>query len=275
MQLGVFSKVFERETLEQVLDAVKIYGFSTMQFNFACAGLASLPDKIPAGLPMQIREACKARGLSIAAVSGTYNMIHPDPKERDEGLKHLEAIAAVCYEMCTDVITICTGSRDMQNMWRYHPDNNTPAAWRDLTKHLEQALSIAETYNLILGVEPEINNVINSAAKARQLLDEMQSKHLGIVLDPANLYGPGDVPDTKGILQEAFDVLGGDIILAHAKDVKASGEFKPAGQGDVDYRLYIYLLKQAKFDGALITHGQSEIQTPEVVDFLEELVIGG
>lgn len=272
IELGAFAKTFERPTLESVLDAVKNYGFSTMQFNFDCAGLASMPDDIPVGLPEGIRQACLERELSIAALSGTYNMIHPEVQQRLIGLERLGVLASICKTMGTSVITICTGSRDTQNMWRHHPENNSAQAWQDLVEHLQKALELAETFNITLGIEPEINNVVNSAAKAKKLLDELASKHVGIVLDAANLYHVGDLPDTKGILQEAFDLLGDRIIMAHAKDVKINGEIVAAGQGDLDYSLYIKLLKQAGFSGALIVHGQSEAETTDVMRFLEKHV---
>lgn len=269
MELGVFSKTFERDSLEKVLDAVKHYGFSTMQFNWSCAGLPPMPDKIPTEVVERIQEACETRALTIAAVSGTYNMIHPDQHEREKGLKRLEVMASVCKDIGTSVITLCTGSRSIESMWKHHSDNNTLEAWKDLVEQLEQAVTIAEKYKVVLGIEPEISNVINSAVKARQLLDDFQSKHLGIIMDAANIYHPGELPDTQGVLQKAFDLLGADIVMAHAKDVKANGEFTAAGQGDVDYPLYFKLLKDVGFEGVLIVHGQSEAETPDVVKFLK------
>jgi sugar phosphate isomerase/epimerase len=73
MKLGVFAKIFSRDTLEQVLEAVRYYGFSSLQFNMACAGLPSLPAAIPEGLASSIAIAQAKRGLNMAAVSGTYN----------------------------------------------------------------------------------------------------------------------------------------------------------------------------------------------------------
>ncbi|MCL7455522.1 MAG: sugar phosphate isomerase/epimerase, partial [Anaerolineae bacterium] len=77
MQLGIFTKVFERPTLELVLDAVAAHGLRQVQFNMSCAGLPSMPDVIPPGLPERIRYEMAARGMTMAAVSGTFNMIHP------------------------------------------------------------------------------------------------------------------------------------------------------------------------------------------------------
>jgi sugar phosphate isomerase/epimerase len=56
----------------------------------------------------------------------------------------------------TDVVTVCTGSRDPESMWRKHPDNDTPEAWADLLVQIERAVQLAEEYGVTLGVEPEI-----------------------------------------------------------------------------------------------------------------------
>ena len=48
------------------------------------------------------------------------------------------------------------------------------------------------------------------------------------------------------------------------KDISFKGntEFVAAGQGDLDFRLYIDLLKKTGYEGALIMHGLSEEQIP-------------
>ena len=44
MKLGIFTKTFQRSSLEAKLDAVTAYGMTEVQFNLSCAGLPSLPD---------------------------------------------------------------------------------------------------------------------------------------------------------------------------------------------------------------------------------------
>src|SRR5439155_2089738 len=188
-------------------------------FNFACAGLPAMPDYIEPAVVQRIHRAARAHALSIAAVSGTFNMIHPDPRQRREGLCRLRELAAVCAPLGTSVITLCTGTRDPDDLWRHHPDNARPEAWVDLIGAMSQAASIAEEFNLTLGIEPEVNNVVDSARQARRLLDEMKSPRLQIVIDPANLLRPGDLPRQRDIFDEAFDLLGQSFVLAHAKEL--------------------------------------------------------
>lgn len=128
MELGIFAKTFTRPTLEALLEAIKGYGFTCVQFNMACVGLPTLPDQIDPALVEGIRQALESRGLRMAALSGTFNMIDPDPRQRQANLRRLRVLAAACKGLGTEVITLCTGTRDPHDMWRYHPDNGSPAA---------------------------------------------------------------------------------------------------------------------------------------------------
>jgi sugar phosphate isomerase/epimerase len=78
MRLGIFAKTFSRPDLASTLDAVVASGLDTMQFNLALTGGPSMPDAIPVALAADIREQTQRGALRMAAVSGTYNMAHPD-----------------------------------------------------------------------------------------------------------------------------------------------------------------------------------------------------
>ncbi len=64
--------------------------------------------------------------------------------------------------------------------------------------------------------------------------------------------------------------LGDDIVLAHAKDLDHDGAagHLPAGHGLLDYDLYLKLLHDVGFSGALILHGLAVDQVDECVAFL-------
>lgn len=270
MNVGIFAKTFVRPSLAATLDAVQAHGLDCVQFNLACAGLPSMPDALSDEVIEDIRQQMAARGMSMAALSGTFNMIHPDPAQRQAGLRRLAVMAAACGRLGTSLITLCTGSRDAQNMWNRHPDNDLPDAWRDLLACLAPALEIAEAHNLTLAFEPEVANVIDTAAKGRRLLDEVRSPRLKVVLDAANLFRAGDLARQPAVLQEAFDQLGGEIVIAHAKDLAHDGEagHQAAGTGVLDYDRYLSLLRGSGYDGALILHSLEEDQVDLAVAFL-------
>lgn len=275
MKLGIFAKTFEGTQPGPVLKAVAGAGFVCAQYNMACSGLASMPDAIDEGQARAIAGAAHKAGIEIAAVSGTYNMIHPDRAVREAGHRRLAVLAQRSHAMSTRLITLCTGTRDPFDQWKEHPDNGTPEAWRDLLEAMETAIGIAERYDVDLGIEPELANVINSAQKARRLIDEMQSRRIRIVLDPANLFETATLDEQRTTISAAIDLLADRIVMAHAKDRNPDGSFATAGKGVLDYSHYLGCLKAIGFTGSLITHGLAAKEAEDVSRFLSEKLEAG
>ena len=261
-------------TLESTLDAIAAHALGAVQFDLSCAGMPSMPDAIDLASADRISAALAARGIAMAAVSGTFNMIHPDPAVRDDGLRRLDVLAAACARLGAQVITLCSGTRDTTSMWRRHPDNDTPEAWRDLLDMMGRATRIAENRNVTLAFEPEVNNAADSAQKARALIDEIGSPRLKVVMDGANIFHTGELPRMREILNEAFELLGDHIALAHAKDLDHDGDagHLPAGHGLLDYTLYTKLLKQSSYAGPLVLHGLRPDQIDGCAAFLLTLI---
>jgi sugar phosphate isomerase/epimerase len=274
MQLGIFAKTFPGADPDEVLASVAATGFSATQYNMACSGLSSMPDAISTDALAAIHSAAKRRGVEIVALSGTYNMIHPDPAVRALGHKRLEVLGAAAHSLPTRLITLCTGTRDAQDQWRGHPDNETPEAWADLLASMEIAVGVADRYDVDLGVEPELANVINSAVKARRLIDQIGSTRLKIVLDPANLFETASLEEQRDIVSSAIDLLADHIVMGHAKDRTATGEFTTAGKGVLDYSWYLQRLKEIGFSGPLVTHGLAANEAAGVADFLRRTLAG-
>ena len=140
-----------------------------------------------------------------------------------------------------------------------------------------EALQIAEQHGITLGIEPEVNNVVDSARKARRLLDEMKSPRLKIIMDAANLFHADELPRMREILDDAFALLGRDIVLAHAKELGTDGHAGdlPLGQGALDWNYYLTQLRQANFTGPLIMHGFDERDTAGSVSYLRRMMETG
>ncbi len=270
MQIGVLLGTFPGPTLEARLDAVKSCGLACVQLSLDCAGVAAMPDEIAPELASRARREAAARGIAIASVQGTFNMSHPDAEHRRTGLQRLRVLAAACRELGTSAIHLCTGTRDRGDMWRRHPDNGSPEAWRDLTACMREAVEIAKQAGVILAFEPEVNNVVDSAEKARKLLDAIGSQHLKVTIDAANLFHAGELARMGEVLDRAFALLGKDIALAHAKDLDRDGDagHLPAGHGRLDYDCYLALLHGCGYRGPLLLHGLSAAQVPGCAAFL-------
>ena len=138
--MGIFTKTFVRPVLEEVLDAVTRYGLEAVQLNLDAADGADMPSTLPASATRRIRRAMENRGLEVAALSGTFNMIHPDQKQRREGMRRLGLVTAACGPIGTNLVTLCTGTCDPDYQWRRHPDNDTAVAWKAMLQSMEEAV---------------------------------------------------------------------------------------------------------------------------------------
>ena len=269
MKIGIFAKTFSRPAIEDLFEAIAGYEIYCAQFNLSCVGLETLPTSVPDALARSVIDAAEHAKVELSAMSGTFNMAYPDPAVRREDLTKFEVLCGITARLRIPVITLCTGTRDPVNMWKWHSDNDSKEAWADMVRSIESALTAAEKNNLVLAFEPESENVVNSATRARDLLNELQNPRLRIVIDPANLIGPER--DQKEILDESFALLADAIVMAHAKD--RTTDFKPcaAGKGILDFDYYLRQLRQSGFAGPLIMHGLEEEEVPFSRDFLLKL----
>ncbi|TKB31389.1 MAG: sugar phosphate isomerase/epimerase, partial [Mesorhizobium sp.] len=142
-------------------------------------------DAVPDDAVRAIAAASDASGVALVALSGTYNMAHPDNAVRDDGLRRLKVVIEAAAKLSTPLVTLCTGTRNRDDQWAHHPDNADPSAWADMAREMEKALQFAERHGVDLGIEPEQANIVTSAQDAMELIAEMGSKRLRIVLDPA------------------------------------------------------------------------------------------
>ena len=97
-------------------------------------------------------------------------------------------------------------------------------------------------------------------------IDEVGSSCVKVVMDPANIFKAGELPRMQDKLREAFDLLGNDIALAHAKDLDHDGEagHLAAGEGLMDYPLYLSLLQHSGFDGTVVLHQMHHLSDAEI-----------
>lgn len=271
MRLGIFAKTYPGKTALEVLQKVKEAGFEVTHFNFAALGMEDMPKEISPAIIEELHAAMEETGIPVVGISGTFNMAHPDPGVRQIGLQRLEVIAAASHQLNIPMISLCTGSRNAVDKWAPHPDNQSTGAWRDMIRSMEKAILIAEENNIYLGVEPELANVVHSPLKAFELITEMQTDRIKIILDPANLFEKSTPDQVKSLISSALDLLGPFVIMAHAKDRDQPGAFVPPGQGIIPFEFLIRQMQIRKMDVPLVAHGFSAHEALAVSTYLKSL----
>jgi sugar phosphate isomerase/epimerase len=263
LELGIFAKTFTKP-FSELLDTILGYDLHLVHFNMSCLGLASMPDELDVKLCENIKAEFSQRHLTMIGLSGTYNMIHPYKDIRQQGLAQLAVLAKAARPMGTDLISLCTGTRNPDHQWQHHPDNSRAKAWQDLCQEIEKALELAETYDLTLAIEPEQGNVVSSAQKAETLLKEMASDRLKVIIDLANLLPEGETKNQRAILEDALERLAPYLCMAHAKEQRDTA----LGEGKLDFSFYLASLKAVGFSGPTIMHGLKESQVAKSLTYL-------
>ena len=271
-RLGTFESVFLRPTLAQKFSAANAAGFESVQFDWQSAGIDPWQAEIPADAADMVLQSSVGEDVAISAVSGTYNMAHPDVESREAGHAGLVRVIESTPALGASFVTLCTGTRSRDSMWHGNPENASDEAWADCRASIAEALVVAETSGVTLLVEPEPANVVPNARLARRMLDELASPSLKIVLDPANIVLSDRSRPPDVVLREAFDLLGPDIVYAHAKDLSADDQFCAAGTGIVPWDYYQELLTEVGYTGGVIFHTLSESDIPRALSLFRPSV---
>jgi sugar phosphate isomerase/epimerase len=235
-RLGIFARTFRRPTPAEVAAEVARAGYALAHWNFAAIGLPTLADDLPDTAFADVRAAFDAVEIEIPSISATYNVIGPDTERRSAETTRAARLIRRARGLLGDLeaVTLCSGTRDPENIWRAHPGNAKPEAWHDLRATLDVLMDAASDGGVVLGIEPEPGNVVRDAPTAARLLDELgDDAPVGIIFDPANLLSPETMGQQARILTEAVDLLGPRIIGVQLKDFDV-----------MDYQLVFQLLER-------------------------------
>ena len=267
MRIGVCTTDFGTMPAAELFDRIRGYGFDTVQFSFADAaesgfvpsGQIEIPERIGDALVRLVAAEARRCRLPVGAVNGTFNAAHPDPAIRAEGVRRFEALAAATAKLRCTVVTLCSGTRNPDYLWSPHAANGEASAWSDMIGVMRALAAIAERHGITLAIETEAANVIDTPEKARRAMAEVGSPRLKMVMDCANLFHVGEAKraNVDAAMRHAFALFGGDVVVAHGKDIRESEgiDFCATGEGIVDYALFARLLAESRFSGDMMLHG--------------------
>ena len=271
--LGAFARIFVRDTAEELAIAFEAVELTQVQLNLNALGIPTIPtgDDLKHLDFKELSESFSARGRTLWGISATYNTAHPDLSIRRTGTRDAARFISRMRPSGAVAATLCSGSRNPDNMWGRHPETSSEEAWRDFRESLDLLLPAAEESGVLLAIEPEPANAVGDVDRALRLIDELgaDSSLVGFILDPANLVSDVPVDDHESTLKRAFDVLGDRTICVHAKDTVPWSSTLD-GNGVVDYGLIARLYLQLPNTVPLIIQDAAESELSQVADLLRE-----
>lgn len=274
MKLGVFTPLFARLSLDQVLDRVQAAGLDAIELGTGAFpgadhvdvdGLLASDDKA-----RDFRARIDDRGLIISALSCHGNPLHPDKAaaQRDDEVfrktvrlaERLEVPVVVTFSGCPGD---CDGARipnwitspwppEMLEVLEWQWDEKAIPYWREATV-------FAREHGIRVALEAHPNFLVHNVETALRLRDAA-GDHLGVNLDPSHLFWRGvDIP-------QAIRALGPAIFHFHAKDV-ALDRANVAINGVIDGKSYRDMAQRAwRFRS--VGHGHDLLAWKEIMEAL-------
>lgn len=285
LRTGVCTTDFENQklyTADKLFARIRELGFGAVQFAFSSIsetdftpnGQIEIPKEIPYVAVVAADRAAAKYDLPIEVVNGTFNMAHPDAAVRAEGLRRFTILVEASAVLGAKYISLCSGSRNVEQLWTWSSENGTDEAWADMYETMLRAVEMAEKAGITLAIESEAANIIDTPENARRLMDAIGSKHLKMILDCANLFhrGMAHPENVQIVLANAFEKYGKDIVIAHGKDIRAGDgiDFCSTGLGIVDFAYTARQLRAVGYTGDMFLHGiYDEADMPRAREYWE------
>lgn len=262
MQFGIRLHDAVQVPLEERLPIVKKQGFT-------CAHVAlskvitenSVADQaLTPGYAMYLRRLFEKNELDFAVLGCYLNLAHPDPVElkkiQDKYLAHIRFAA----HLGCGVVGTETGAPNAE--YKFVPECWSEEALQIFIKGVKPVVKYAEQMGVLLAIEPVVRHIVSTPERARQVLDEIDSPNLRIILDPVNLLDIHNYQEQDDIFERAIRLLGKDVAVLHVKDfVVEDGKLisVPVGQGQCHWnKIMPYMKAQKPF-----MHGTLEDTRPE------------
>jgi sugar phosphate isomerase/epimerase len=269
LKLGIFTGTYASLPLEEAARRMAADGFHAVVFQDGFADIRFDPWAPDWDKARQITRVLAKHNLKIAGLFGYYNIVDPDPAKRLRGEQRMQVLIENWKQFGCPVISTETGTFNEKSEWVESPENLTEKGYETCRAALEKLTKAAKKSGAIISIEPYWRNVIDSIARTQRVMRDVPG--LKLVMDPCNYFRKEQLSSMDPMLEEMFHLLGKQIVLAHAKDVKAAADgtdLPASGMGVLDYPLYLRLLAGLNRELYLIIEHLTLDDVPRARDYV-------
>ena len=249
MRIGIRAHDIAYAPIDQLIPNIHAQGFHCVHIALSKSIKEFKPEveTMTPGLAMHMKEICRKNDVDVAVLGCYLNLCNPDPEQHAKIVEKYKANIRFASVLGCGVVGTETGAVNVE--YKYEPANHSEHALELFIQNLRPVVEYAEKMGVIFAIEPVYKHIVYNVERARRVLDEIDSPNLQIIFDPVNLLSVDNYKDQDKIIEQAFELLGKDIAVVHAKDyVEKDGEIVSiaAGTGGMNYPLFLKLVKQHK-----------------------------
>ncbi len=259
MRLGVVGMLPPdfREIGNQDLAAIKALELSGVAFHAPADQLVS----ISAEECHQVRDRIAAADMELPQFGIGFSecLFDPNPEVRDLVVGKIERGIEVARDLAAHTCLIRTGSLNPEGSYAPAKANRSPEARAQLVETLKRIAAKAEAEAVSIVIETHLLTIMGSPEINRDVLREVGSEQMGVVMDYVNHFQNLDqVYQSTQRLEQIFAIMNPIAPVGHCKDIKLSNglvlhiDEEIPGDGELDIATALKLWHDAHPDGYML-----------------------
>lgn len=269
-RIGARAHDYGRAAPDALLGRIAADGWQTVQLAMTkCLAGVDSWDAVTPAVVADARRALAAHGLTVAVLGAYVELGLADADARGAAVAHFRAQLPWAKALGAGCVGSETTNRAKQ------PGVTGREAFACLERSLAAILPDAEALGVTVAVEPVYYHTLATPELTRQLLDDLQSPALAVILDPGNLFSPEEAPRQQALWQRAFDCFGSRIAAVHCKGVRIEGGRPvscPLEASQVDLAAVLRLLRQTGREPPLLREEAVPVRAAADRAFLQGLL---
>lgn len=261
------------ESITDIIKRVREYGYTSTNSSIRHSPWL---DATEAEIK-ELKEALDKYDVTFFDMHTTGSNIHPDPKQRESVYRYtIESCEAAERLGCVPMVTTHTGNAGEGPAFYFNENNWTWETWKKSVNVMKKILKDTAGMKVELGVEATNMTAMNGPMPHLQLIEECGDPRLKVCLDPVNMINLSRYGRSTELIEECFNLLGENIIAAHAKDSyilpKMSvyiTEVAP-GKGIIDYETFLVRLSRLSSPRTLLIEHIPDEEYPAAKEYIEE-----
>ncbi len=246
--MGIRAHDYGKMSSYDLANAIKKDGMASAQLalNKAILGIETINDELTSDQLIKIGQDFETAKVDIAVLGCYLNYAHPDQSIREKNISVFKKHIAYAKPLKARVVGTETGSLNPD--YSYNRDNHSKEAYDTFARSLYELLEVAEEAEVNLAIEGVWDHIIYDNKRMLELIKDMKSDRLKVILDPVNLLNSHNYKEHDDIVKASFDLFGDRIQIIHAKDYQVKGKEileVSHGSGLYDYKLLTQIANQA------------------------------
>ena len=241
MQIGYTTWGMPAVPVDRALSFLSEQGFDAVELT-VLPNYTTAVDRLDAEERRRIRKLFTRYGLAMPAVAAHRSLLDEDPGAHMENMGVLKQAVDLCAEWGDG-----RGMPVLDTVLGGAPEDWEPRL-DFIFERVRKLVDYAADRGVVIGMEAHVGSALDTAEKSVQLVESIDSPHLGLNFDISHF-------DVLGIpIEEAVRLMAPYAVHTHVKDQRGKApdyEFLVPGEGDFDFVAYLRAMHAAGYRGSI------------------------